>query len=955
MSTEPKRPYNNINTLIQDMLNKLFGAIPGVGPILSNFVTPAISNYLAPADSPINDFIWGDNQTTASLAYLDALHNKAWKKQDSKVSDEVTLKIHKAYHKILNPDATDEQITNMAKVSMDSIFSIPSIFSSYIDPYGMSEGTSVARNVAAMLQNRGAGYNIQGATYARQIRDTIFGDSDRKSRGIIADIVDNPSEYGNMSVADVMSIGRELATTRNYNTKYNTFDSTKFKTDIQELSRALEPWKAIFGDDIPKLMNQLEALTGKSVGLQADTLKSSASRILSVLHTTGANIQHIAAYKDTISPVLMDPTMQHRASLGAHNIASDMVLGLSNTSFASFSTEEFQRLGGLYYTGTARSKFADTFALAYAAWVDKQKDADKATIDEFYGQYIKALDKSGGNQYAALTNVVGTPDLSTLETYRYTGNYIKASESAIGARAARETNFNNALGSMRNNLSTTDSDILTKTLGKDFTSDDLSSFMSMSRDDMISKISMNTNTRAEAVAVVSRLVDQFGRSMSLETGTWSTGEQWRAMLAQSRNEAYQRRLADDRANFIDASMKFSSISGIKSVVNEIVDRGSNVSILDIAKKYTGGNDIASYLFRDIFDIQKTSGPTGATDRDILNDKLYENDTTRRQLIEGAITRYTIKHTQADDQVMDRIKKSIISKDDQSTKGLANQVIRLTKEQEDDLRSTEIGRKNLDIINDTNRRIMQGIVHDRYKNISSFLTNNYIDLPDKFRSIYSSLIDKPGKDGKYTPEQIAQRELAMNTMYHLSKVSPTALEKLSHKDILGDGNVLGDSTGIDAKIKEWTSSGLSSDDITKKTKDYILDTVINKNVEKYTKEGSTYHADQVSRLKRVIDTTELSTYEDVVKEYKTRYIKAWSDKHKNDTYTSEDGKTTLSGKDRDKAHEAAQNKAWGAEMKILEQIMGKSINIDNTDPLSDISKLCGEMFTLLQRIYDKIKQ
>lgn len=599
----PKRPYSNVNTALQDMLGQLFGLIPGLGPMLSQMLSPMVANYLAPYDSMINQYIWGGNgPRSAAFAYMNTLQNRSWSAGASAIDDAAAYRVHMAYAKTMNPNADDTQLRNLVANSMSNSFSVPSIIQMLLDPYKVSQGTAMARTVASSLQNRGAGFNISGAEYAAQINSTLFGGTDMYDRtgkgeikGILNEILEDPSQYGNMNMADVMAVARELSTTRNYSKSSGRgmeFDSKQFKTDVQNLSKALEPWKEIFGKDIPQLMGQLEALTGRSVGAQSGSLHNTALNMMSVLNVTGAKIQHIAAYKDAIAPALADPTHTNRSVLGAHNVATDMVLGLSNISVNSLTTQELQQLGGVFYTGTAKSQFADSFALAYAAWAEGQKGKDKNFKDDdksrqkFYDAYKQAL--SGGlSHQAALESVVGGVRIQDLEHYRYTDSYLNMAESGVGGKASRDTALSNAERSTRGYI-----DDNAIKLGNT----NLSDFLGMSITEKAAVLMENNQSlksnRDAAIKMATDISKNFARNFRSTTGLGIEYEDVRALQATANNERRQRVLAEQHKKFLDIAGKMSSVGGLQGVIQHLYDDKGNAGIMEAIKAYAGGSDYA---------------------------------------------------------------------------------------------------------------------------------------------------------------------------------------------------------------------------------------------------------------------------------------------------------------------------------------------------------------------------
>lgn len=367
----------NQAALIQQLISQMLGYVPGVGPLLDQF-SPMLTQWLSPSSSMANRFIWADAGETLSntaVRNLNDVIDGSFGNRAAASSSELHLRALDQFNRMLNPGRSKEEIRTMSEAMANNPMNLISLGMSQLDPYGANQGMAEATKLASTIQRVSGGpVSLKGAQYAADISETIFG-KDGKS-GMVKDIIDNPKLYGNMKISEVMQVGQELI--RTDSTGFNNngkFDSAKFKQSIKSMSQALQPWKDIFGTDIPELMNQLEALTGQGISVQRSTLKASGSRMASVMQATGANVQNIAAYKQVLASSMQDPTMSNRASLGAHSVASDMIMGTANSGRMSMTTAEFQQEAGTFYSRSAASKFADNYALAYAKWSNETKEA----------------------------------------------------------------------------------------------------------------------------------------------------------------------------------------------------------------------------------------------------------------------------------------------------------------------------------------------------------------------------------------------------------------------------------------------------------------------------------------------------------------------------------------------------------------------------------------------------
>lgn len=592
---DQQRPYNSGNTAIADMIHAIFGMVPG-GQLLEQFLSPMISTWMM-GNSPLKSFVWPSDGQTAGNAYYN-YYNRLFTQQWSTSGAAATANTQAltAYYKATNPGKSPAEIANMVAAAQANPFSIPGMMYSLMDPYGVNAGMPMMTSLATALQTRGAQFGIEGAYTASTINDALFG-----TNGMVTDIINNRAAYGGLDVAQVAAVGREVLNTggANYFTvgKDNkiSLDAARFKDAVQQMSQDIAPWTDIFGKDIPKLLTQLEALTGQSAALQAGTLKTSAHRLLAVMNTTGASIQHIAAYRDALSPALIDPTGSARTIMGAHSIAEDMILGLSNTGLNTLTTQEFQQIGGSFFGATAKSEFTDDYSLAYAAWrrsdAGRQIASESAAMEEFRKLYRARLSGNGGNTYDALTSLAGVRSMADLDRYRNTDEYLASARAGAGAAEARESSIRRAIAGFQSG----NADTLNK-LGLD-SPDKIREFMLKSRNEQekIIQEKLGLDNHA-ALGVADTLLNDFRLTMNSAGFELRNEEEARAILQADTNYQQQNARAQERQKLMDMMSKLApSDRGLSAVLNKINAEDYNGDWREQIKTYLGGDNLASQL------------------------------------------------------------------------------------------------------------------------------------------------------------------------------------------------------------------------------------------------------------------------------------------------------------------------------------------------------------------------
>lgn len=590
----------NENAFIQYLIQQLLSYIPGAGPLLSSFISPGAANWLSDPSSISNKFVWpGQNGSlrTSLFNYMDTIRNAGYSRASNVMSNQAELMALIEYKRMLNPSATEEQLRVMAQQEADNPFSGGSLMYRAMDPYGMRTALPAAQTLASTLHKRGSDFTLQGATYARAVQDAIF----HKDSGILREIVQDPGAYGNLSATDVMQLGRELALTTQgaFKDSQGNFQADEFKSRLKSLSKSIEPWKGIFGKDIPELLNQLEALSGMSIGSASMDVGAMGHRMIGIMGATGARIQNIAAYRDVLASNLIDPTMSNRSVLGAMALAGDTALGLANLSLNTMTSQELQGSVAKFYAGTARSKYADRFALAYSKWMESNQSG---TADKFR-QALRDSMAGGMTHQEALLAVSGASNLQELDIYRGTDAYLKAVQDGSGFSMTRELFIGNAAKDFTSRftgmnyasiagLSGDQINSLTGVIGSDANS--IAQFLSLSQSEKIKRIQGIGVDGATAA----RIANDVSVQAMMSTGS-SNVEEARSLFSAYINEAEQAEQAKTLASFSSAVSALRSPGGIRGVIEEIKKSGGKADVSKLIKGYTGGVSVIDAFLKTL--------------------------------------------------------------------------------------------------------------------------------------------------------------------------------------------------------------------------------------------------------------------------------------------------------------------------------------------------------------------
>lgn len=601
----------NQHELISQVIQQILSGIPG-GPIISGLLGAPAANWLSPTGSAANSFIWPGQNTSfygTSASYINNMRTKGFSYASSQFEQEQSIRALTEYHRMLNPGMNEQELRGLAENSADNPFSSGSLLYRLGDPYGLNAAMPAAGQLSSTLQRLGSDFSLRGASYAKSISNAIYGHTDGSGKwqnGILNDVIDNPGAYGHLSAADVMNVGRELALTEqgSFNSG-GSFNADRFRTRLKEVSKSLEPWKDIFGKDVPDMLNKLEALTGSGLGSYSGDIGSLGHRMAAIMDTTGANIQHIAAYKDVLSRNLVDPTMSNRSILGSLALAGDMTLGMSNYSINSMTSEELQGTISRNYVGTAKSKYADRFALAFSRWADSNGGAN-ASISSFRDS-LRGLMKAGNSHQDALLKLSGASSLSDLDMYKHSDAYIRAIQDGSAASMAKEVYTTEAVKEVLSGYNGNVFEVFSESVAKGMNglgTEGMLKFLGMSQDQQIKQIMEWDKTITDKGAA--RVVANDIRTLAMRATGMSNVEEARAWFGSEYNAAVQGRRAEQATTFRETLSKIRKRGGIAGVLDKIRSSGGNASVSELVKTYTGGIDMLRPLFESFANIKDKS-------------------------------------------------------------------------------------------------------------------------------------------------------------------------------------------------------------------------------------------------------------------------------------------------------------------------------------------------------------
>jgi len=304
------------------------------------------------------------------------------------------------------------------------------------DPTGAARAAFNVREAASNIARNAMWRGDDKAMQKAEAISRLFLDKDDK-------IAYSKWEFGGMTLNETSALAAML--TKGISLGGTDTDSIakaieELRTRLQNLTKAMSPLKDLFGDDVPKMVEFLEDITGKSIKqLDEGTIAKLSANVVNGI-TTGAFTQEQMAKL----------TVQLQGNIGQMNLPfylengammmSDRILTTVNAgniplmmSRASYQTAVSERT-----IRQAASPFANNVNLAYALWeADKRRRNENFDVKEgtalFQAEY-EALRASGRfNEEQALLRLSGASSLQQMAVMgtRF-GGYNRAVSAGLG-------------------------------------------------------------------------------------------------------------------------------------------------------------------------------------------------------------------------------------------------------------------------------------------------------------------------------------------------------------------------------------------------------------------------------------------------------------------------------------------------------------------------------------------
>lgn len=298
-----------------------------------------------------------------------------------------------------------------------------------------------------------ASYNIKEAS-ANVARDAMWRGDDQFSKKADAvarifmndklELDYNKRDYGMMTMNETSALLANL--TKNMSFAPGAKSDAEIKTATEELrnrlkslSEAMSPLKDFFGDDVPKMIQFLEDLTGKSLNqLDSGTISSLSKRVMNSIATgsyTANEIQKLTTQMDQTISRMDVPFYLDNAALSM----SDRILTAVNAGSTPslMSDNSYRQAVSDRIIRQAASPFANNINLAFALW----SQGREGNIDQLQSQFQQEWnDKMTSGDYTVESAMLAMSGMQSIYNMQQAGYglsaYGDALKAGLGARMA---------------------------------------------------------------------------------------------------------------------------------------------------------------------------------------------------------------------------------------------------------------------------------------------------------------------------------------------------------------------------------------------------------------------------------------------------------------------------------------------------------------------------------------
>ena len=413
----------------------------------------------------------------------------------------------------------------------------------------------------------------------------------------------NKLDYGGMSLNETTALVAALSENLNFAPGGDATAikqaTDKLRQRVKDMTNAMAPLKDLFGDDVPKMIQFLEDLSGRDLRqLDSNTVAKLSRNTMNDIMTGVYSAAQIQDMTTKLEAGMSQMNVPYQIAGGAGAVAGQ-ILAATNYGFtpSMMTKNQYERAVTDRTVRQAASPYANNMNLAYAVWQSRQGTNDSST-EEFTRQY-EALIAGGMTAERAMLEMSGSTSIHQMAQRGYAlSGYNTAVTEGLGARAAGARSMESRLRAFRRGRNGAER------AGVDEILDWVQNNKDETLEDFVRRINerdVNDGTRMALTRI-----QQEGRYENLRVDLFKFGEQ-RDVEVKRRNAERVRKRSEFREKLFGAAMDHPENAGAFLV--RMLTSGANQGF---------DTEELRQEFRDIPGIENMMEEAGLDEKDLEN-------------------------------------------------------------------------------------------------------------------------------------------------------------------------------------------------------------------------------------------------------------------------------------------------------------------------------------------------
>lgn len=392
-------------------------AISALGPLFGGIVNKLIIgdqfNRAGNFSSPLAGMLLPTNGGTYSGAFAsmvqDSMRTAAyWSRQQNQ--NALKRDFYRSYFNTLYPNQSNAQIQQRIYGVQRNPIQAAGLIQAFADPSEVTrtmQGMQLAQAGVLQWSTRRNPLDTSAVTRANQLAAGISQLSQQAQRRAV---LGQGESFGGFSGGAVAQLAGIIANASdqfgNVSGQQLASSIQRFKTKVRDTTRALQPLRDIFGQDIRSMVNAIQGFTGQNISqLSVSAVQNISTRIADIQrYAPGVSMGQLADMGGAMRRMLANNGIRGYAGLGAGVLGVEVagMLIPGNTSYG-MTPQQFQQGTLNAYASAQGSRGVDFMSMAYSLWRQRNRTG---TIQQFRDR-ISQAQANGQDALTAARNLAG--------------------------------------------------------------------------------------------------------------------------------------------------------------------------------------------------------------------------------------------------------------------------------------------------------------------------------------------------------------------------------------------------------------------------------------------------------------------------------------------------------------------------------------------------------------------